>query len=111
MLFCFHVETDTVHMPDFRNHIFCARVSADGDNLILSSWFANEVQVWNPETGTVVEDYPDFAVPLNAIRFQGEIAVAELLSGSVVRASDGSPLARASSTKLEGNKEAIIKRR
>jgi len=68
-------------------------VSVDGDNLILSSWFANEVQVWNPETGTVVEDYPGFAVPLNAIRFQGDIVVAELMTGSVVWASDGSPIA------------------
>jgi len=68
-------------------------VSADGDNLILSSWFANEVQVWNPETGTVVEDYPGFAVPLNAIGFQGDIVVAELMTGSVVRASDNFTIA------------------
>jgi sugar lactone lactonase YvrE len=68
-------------------------VSADGDNLILSSWFANEVQVWNPETGTMVADYPDFAVPLNAIGFQGDIAVAELMTGRVVRASDNSTIA------------------
>jgi len=68
-------------------------VSADGDNLILSSWFANEVQVWNPETSTVVEDYLGFAVPLNAIGFQGDIAVAELLTGSVVWASNRSTIA------------------
>jgi len=68
-------------------------VSADGDNLIVSSWFANEVQVWDPETSTVVEDYLGFAVPLNAIGFQGDIVVAELMTGSVVWASDRSPLA------------------
>ncbi len=68
-------------------------VSADGGNLILSSWFANEVQVWNPETNTVVEDYLGFAVPLNAIGFQGDIVIAELMTGSVVWASDGSALA------------------
>ncbi len=68
-------------------------VSADGDNLVLSSWFANEVQVWNPETGSVVEDHPGFAVPLNAIGFQGDIAVAELLTGNVTWASDRSSIA------------------
>ncbi|HEY31556.1 MAG TPA: hypothetical protein G4O10_00445 [Dehalococcoidia bacterium] len=68
-------------------------VSTYGDNLILSSWFSNEVQVWNPETGTVVDDYPAFAVPLNAIGFQGDIVVAELMTGSVVRASDNSTIA------------------
>ncbi len=68
-------------------------VSAEGGNLILSSWFANEVQVWNPETGTVVNDYLGFAVPLNAIGFREDIVVAELMTGSVVWASDGSALA------------------
>lgn len=60
-------------------------VSPDGDNLVLSSWIGNAVQVWNPEAGEVLENYPDFAVPLNAIRFQGDLVVAELGTGSVVR--------------------------
>ena len=53
-------------------------VSPDGDNLVLSSWVGNAVQVWNPEAGEVLENYLDFAVPLNAIRFQGDLVVAEL---------------------------------
>ncbi len=60
-------------------------VSPDGDNLVLSSWIGNAVQVWNPEAGEVLKNYPDFAVPLNAIRFQGDLVVAELGTGSVVR--------------------------
>ena len=44
----------------------------DGENLIVSSWISNSVQVWNPETRQVVENHPEFAVPLNAIRFQGD---------------------------------------
>lgn len=62
-------------------------VSPDGENLVLSSWLANQVQVWNPETREVLENHLDFAVPLNAIRFQGDLVVAELGTNSVVRAS------------------------
>ncbi|MFC1714280.1 ester cyclase [Candidatus Poribacteria bacterium] len=53
-------------------------VSSDNSNLLLSSWFANAVQVWDPETHEELENYADFAVPLNAIRFQGDLVVAEL---------------------------------
>ena len=67
-------------------------VSADGENLILSSWFANTVQVWNPETRTLQEEYISFAFPLNAIGFQRDIAVAELGTHSVIWASDRSPI-------------------
>jgi sugar lactone lactonase YvrE len=66
-------------------------VSRDGfhwsspHRLILSSYFDNAVQVWDPETGRILEEYYDFAVPLNAIRFRGDLVVAELGTGSVVR--------------------------
>ncbi|HUU28226.1 MAG TPA: hypothetical protein VM123_10475 [archaeon] len=66
-------------------------VSPDGSRLVLSSWLSGEVQVWNPETFEVVEDYRDFAMPLNAIRFQGDLIVAELGTSSVVRASAAEP--------------------
>jgi sugar lactone lactonase YvrE len=55
-----------------------ATVSADGSALLLTSWLGNAVQVWNPTTKTLLASYTDFAVPLNAIRFQGDIVVAEL---------------------------------
>ena len=67
-------------------------VSPDGDNLVLSSVFSNTVQVWSPETREVLEEYTDFAVPINAIRFQGDLIVIELgfEAGAcrVTRASD-----------------------
>ena len=53
-------------------------VSYDGDHLVLSSVFSNTVQIWNPETCEVLEEYLDFAVPINAIRFQGDLVVIEL---------------------------------
>lgn len=67
-------------------------VSRDGDHLVLSSWFGSAVQVWNPETREVLEEYLDFAVPLNAIRFQGDLIVAEL--ARVVRMSVADPTVR-----------------
>jgi sugar lactone lactonase YvrE len=70
-------------------------VAADGENVIVSSWIGNNVQVWNPETRQVVENHPGFAVPLNAIRFQGDLVVAELGSHSLVRVT---PAGRATLT-------------
>lgn len=63
-------------------------VSADGNNLVISSYFGNSVQVWDPTAGMLLEEYVDFLVPLNAIRFQGDLVVAELMTGSVVQESD-----------------------
>ena len=67
-------------------------VSADGNHLVLSSWFGNAVQVWNPETREVLEEHLDFGLPLNAIRFEGDLVVAGL--ASVVRASAADPAVR-----------------
>src|SRR6266545_1633569 len=53
-------------------------VAPDGDRLLLSSSFANAVQLWDPATHAAVATYTGFAVPLNAIRFQGDLVVAEL---------------------------------
>ena len=69
-------------------------IAWDGDNLLLSGWFGNGVVVWNPQTEKVVEEYYDFAMPLNAVRFGGDLVVAELGSGSVVRASGADPSRR-----------------
>lgn len=62
-------------------------LSADGDHLVVSSWFTATVQVWDPRTGTVLEHY-DMPAPVNAIRFKGDLVVADLALGGVVRASD-----------------------
>lgn len=62
-------------------------VSADGDHIIISSWFGHAVQVWNPKTNQVLDHYP-MPVPLNAIRFKDDIVVADLGLGGVVWVSD-----------------------
>ena len=68
---------------------------ADADGtLVISSWLGNTVQVWDPEVGEVLQSFQDFAVPLNAIRFQGDLVVAELGSTRVVRANAGDPSLR-----------------
>ncbi|EYF03901.1 Vgb family protein [Chondromyces apiculatus] len=53
-------------------------VSADGNNLLVSSWFGNALQIWDGATGDVLESHTDFVFPNNAIRFQGDLIVAEL---------------------------------
>ena len=50
----------------------------DGDTIIVSSWFANAVQVWDPVAKKEVEIHHDFATPLNALRFRGALVVAQL---------------------------------
>ena len=62
-------------------------LSADGDRLVVSSWLGGAVQVWDPQTDRVTEHYP-MPVPLNAIRFQDDLVVADLGLGGVVWASD-----------------------
>ena len=53
-------------------------VSTDGDNLVLASSFDNAVQVWNPKKKEIIEEHQNFSVPINAIRFQGDLIVVEL---------------------------------
>jgi hypothetical protein len=61
-------------------------VSEDGNHLVLSSWVQGAVQVWDPQAGQVIEHYPMVA-PLNAVRFQDDLAVADLGLGGIVWAS------------------------
>jgi len=64
-------------------------LSADGDNLIVSSYFGAVVQIWNPQANQVLQTYP-MGIPIDAIRFKGDIAVSDLGLGGVVKASDHS---------------------
>lgn len=60
-------------------------VSADGENLIVTSWLPRSaVQIVNPENAEVIEEYLDFPEPINAIRFGGDIVVAERETGSLI---------------------------
>lgn len=69
-------------------------VVVDGDNLLITSWFGNAVFVWNPDAKELVEEYYDFNIPMNTVRFQGDLVVAEMGTGSVVRASGADPAQR-----------------
>lgn len=74
-------------------------VAPDGENVLLTSWFTNPntVQIWDPVEGAEVAIHRDFAAPINAIRFQGDLVVSELGTGSVVRRTAGgvtSPIAQ-----------------
>lgn len=60
-------------------------VRSDGDNLLLTSAFLQAVQVRNPKTNEILENHTGFAAPLNAIRFQGKIVVADLATGSLIQ--------------------------
>jgi sugar lactone lactonase YvrE len=64
-------------------------VTADGDNLIICSFFSPGLQVWNPDEG-VIENYtaPQVAAPIDAVRVQGELYVNDIGLGGVIRLSD-----------------------
>lgn len=66
-------------------------VAADGEDVIVTSWFSNVVQVWDPVNDVEIASWTDFAAPVNAIRFGEDLVVAELGTGSIIRQSpDGS---------------------
>lgn len=62
-----------------------ASAAADGSNIIVTSFLQGAVQVWDPVADTVLEHHDEFLAPLNAIRFQGDLVVADLGTGSVIR--------------------------
>ena len=64
-------------------------LSADGENLIVTSYLTQVVQIWNPQSDQVIETYP-MGIPIDAIRFKNDIVVSDLGLGGVVRASDNS---------------------
>jgi sugar lactone lactonase YvrE len=67
-------------------------LSPDGENLIISSWLMRDVvQVYDPWNHKVLEDFRDVDEPLNAIRFGGDLVVAERGTRSVVRLSATGP--------------------
>jgi sugar lactone lactonase YvrE len=64
-------------------------VSADGNNLVVSSWFGTVVQVWDPQSEQVLEEYK-LGAPVNAIRFKNNVVVADVKIGGVFFANDPS---------------------
>lgn len=67
-------------------------VAPYGEDLVVSGWFTSSVEIRDGETLHLIDGPYLFDFPLNAIGFQGDIAVAELGSGSVVR-GDHTPIA------------------
>ncbi len=53
-------------------------IDHNADKLVLTTWFSNEVQIWNIKAAKEVVNYHDFAVPINAIFSEDAIIVAEL---------------------------------
>jgi sugar lactone lactonase YvrE len=62
--------------------------TANGDDVLLSSWFTGTVQLIDRKTGKTSEMLHDFKAPHDAIKLSdGSILVAELGSKSLIRAS------------------------
>jgi sugar lactone lactonase YvrE len=74
-------------------------VSADGNKLVVSSWFNSLVQVWDPSNKKVLEEI-SMPVPINAIRFKNDLVVVDLGLGGVVKASDKSMILPIDNTKV-----------
>ena len=66
-------------------------VSLMGDNLILTTWFDNQVKIWDPQAREIIARFEGFAAPLDALVFGDGIAVAELGTGSVLLFDPSSP--------------------
>lgn len=64
-------------------------VSAYGEQQLVTSWFSNTVQIWDPASQTIQASYHDFQVPLNAVALGSDIIVVELGSHRVVRRKVG----------------------
>ena len=64
-------------------------VSADGANLILTSWLSNAVQVWDPKARQQIGYWNDFGLPVNAIRFGEDLIVADGATHSVISQTPG----------------------
>lgn len=84
----FNGQTGQTGRVDYRALGAPHTVAPDGGNLVVSSWMDNAVYTYDPDAMTLVgEPRYDFAAPMNAIRFQGDLVVSELGTGSVVRSS------------------------
>jgi sugar lactone lactonase YvrE len=66
-------------------------VQADGENLIVTSWFSGLVQSWNPETDEATIEY-QMGAPIDALGFKGDIVASDVGLGGVVWASDQSKI-------------------
>jgi sugar lactone lactonase YvrE len=75
-----HVERDVIGFSDLGS---VTSVAPFGEWLVLTTWFGNEVRLWDPNAHRLVAKYEGFEQPVDATGFLGEIVVAENGSGSV----------------------------
>jgi sugar lactone lactonase YvrE len=64
-------------------------VEADGENLILTSFTDNSVRIWDPQAERVLERHDGLAQPVSAVRYRGELVIAEQGTGRVIGIADG----------------------
>ncbi|MCY3965010.1 MAG: hypothetical protein OXG83_08225 [Acidobacteria bacterium] len=65
--------------------------TADGGNLILSSWFDNAVRLWDPAADALVQIFGELAAPIDAIQHEGEVVASQWGAGNVIAFSPGNP--------------------
>ena len=75
-------------LPPSAGFASATSVGTDGDDLIITSGFANALQVLDPATGAVSLDIRTLAGVTNAIRHDGDIVATQLFAGNVVNAED-----------------------
>ena len=64
-------------------------ISADGQDLILTSWVDNDVRVWNQEGQVVKWRKTGLMAPVSAVRYAGSVVVAEHGAQRVVGFDEG----------------------
>lgn len=69
-------------------------VHAHGDHLLTSSWFDNKVAIWDPNSASVVEQFTDFAFPVDALPWQDGFAVSSYGTGEVLFFTSADPSVR-----------------
>lgn len=72
-------------------------LSADGDKLLLTSWFDGDARLWDPQTEERLGHYADLAGPVAVVRYAEGLAIAEHFKGSVTWYGDTDPVGLASS--------------
>ncbi len=87
-----------VALPPGNGFAGATTVAVDGDDLLITSGFSNSLQLLNPETGAVSLDVRDLFGVTNAVRHEGEIIAAQLVTGS----------GDASVVKVDGEREVLL---
>jgi sugar lactone lactonase YvrE len=66
-------------------------VHGGGEHLVLTSWFDDEVKLWDAKNERMVAKLGGFQGPIDAVPFGSDLVVSEYGTGSVLRVNAGSP--------------------